>query len=459
MDNRPSLDERDIEAVIHPYTNLARHRAMGLTVIERGDGIYVWDSEGKRYIEGLSGLWCTALGYGNQELIETAREQLARLSFSHLFGGKSHPSAIALAEKIKEISPAPASRVFFTCSGSETNDTQVKLAWYYNNARGKPKKKKIISRIKAYHGVTIAAASLTGLPANHRDFDLPIAGFLHTDCPHHYRDAEPGESEEDFATRLAHNLEALIEREGPDTIAAFIAEPIMGAGGVILPPRSYFKKIQEVLDRFDILFIADEVICGFGRTGKMFGSETFDIRPDTISVAKALTSAYVPLGALTVPKKIHEAMIAESEKIGVFGHGFTYSGHPLATAVGLKTLEIYERDNILGHVGAVSPVFQTRLKSLSDHALVGESRGIGLIGGVELVADKAAKTSFDPQKLVGAKAAAFCQEQGLLTRHLGDTLALCPPLIITGSEVNAMFDAVERALDQTEAWVAAEGLR
>ena len=459
MDSRTGLDNRDIEAVVHPYTNLALHRELGPTVIERGSGIYVWDTEGNRYIEGLSGLWCTALGYGNEELIEAAREQLSNLSFSHLFGGKSHPNAIALAEKIKEISPAPTSKVFFTCSGSEANDTQIKLVWYYNNARGKPEKKKIISRIKGYHGVTIAAASLTGLSANHQGFDLPIAGILHTECPHHYRYCEPGESEEEYATRLAASLEALIERERPDTIAAFIAEPVMGAGGVIVPPRTYFEKIQAVLDPHDILFIADEVICGFGRTGKMFGSETFGIRPDSISVAKALTSAYVPLGAVTVPEKIYEAMIEESRRIGTFGHGFTYGGHPLATAVALKTLEIYERDNILAHIASVSPVFQTRLKSLSDHPLVGEARGIGLLGGVELVADKAAKTAFDPYKLVGAKAAEFCQEQGLLIRQLGDTIALCPPLIISGGEINALFDALERALDQTEAWVTKEGLK
>ena len=320
-----NLQQRDIETLIHPYTNLDAFRHSGPTILERGQGIYVWDTEGKRYIEGLAGLWCTSLGYGQKELIETAKEQLEKLSFSHLFGGKSHDPAIELAEKLKEIVPHQASKVLFTCSGSEANDTQIKLAWYYNNARGLPEKKKIISRHRGYHGVTVATASLTGLPANHADFDLPIDRILHTGCPHHYRCAEPGESEEDFATRLAAELETLLEQEGPDTVAAFIAEPVMGAGGVIVPPETYFEKIQAVLAPHDILFIVDEVICGFGRTGAYFGSETFGIEPDSVSVAKAITSAYAPLGAVTVSEDVYQAMLDESRKIGIFGHGFTYT--------------------------------------------------------------------------------------------------------------------------------------
>jgi len=281
---------RDVETILHPATNLAKHRTTGPLVVDRAEGIYVWDADGKRYIEGLAGLWCTGLGYGNQELVETAREQMSRLSFTHLFGGRSHEPAIALAEKLKELVPAPASKIFFTSSGSEANDTQIKLAWYYNNARGLTKKKKIISRMRAYHGVTIATASLTGLPIFHEDFDLPMARVLHTDCPHYWRNAEPGETEEEYATRLANNLEELIQREGPDTVAAFIAEPVMGAGGVLVPPRTYFEKIQEVLRRHDVAMIADEVICGFARTGNWFGSQTFGIMPDTMTMAKAITS-------------------------------------------------------------------------------------------------------------------------------------------------------------------------
>ncbi len=441
---------RDVETLIHPYTNLDAHRGEGPTILESGKGIYVHDTDGKQYIEGMAGLWCTSLGYGNEELIETAREQLSKLSFTHLFGGKSHDPAIALAEKLKEISPAPASKIFFTCSGSEANDTQIKLAWYYNNARGLPEKKKIISRQRGYHGVTIATASLTGLPANHADFDLPIDRILHTACPHHYRNAQDGESEENFSTRLANELDELIQQEGPDTIAAFIAEPVMGAGGVVIPPETYFTKIQAVLAKYDILFIVDEVICGFGRTGNMFGSQTYGLKPDTISVAKAITSAYSPLGAVTVSEDVYQAMLDESRKIGTFGHGYTYSGHPLSTAIGLKTLEIYERDNIVGQVQSVAPIFQSRLNALSSHPLVGEARGIGLIGAVELVADKASRTPFDPKQGAAAHASQMCQEEGLITRAIfGDALALCPPLIITEQQTHEMFDALERGLERS----------
>ncbi len=455
MHTLSNTDVRDIETLIHPYTNLARHREAGPTVLERGEGVYVWDNKDKRYIEGLAGLWCTSLGYNNQELIAAATEQMGKLAYTHIFGGKSHETAIALAEKIKEISPAPASKVFFTCSGSEANDTQIKLAWYYNNARGKTHKKKIISRQRAYHGVTIASASLTGLDMVHQDFDLPMARVLHTDCPHYYRGADRGETEEEFASRLADNLDTLIQKENPDTIAAFIAEPVMGAGGVIIPPATYFEKIQAVLERYDISFIADEVICGFGRTGNMFGSQTFGIRPDSITLAKAITSAYAPLGALTVNEDVYQAMLDESRKLGVFGHGYTYSGHPVSCAVALKALEIYERDNIVGHVQSVAPVFELRLKALRDHPLVGDARSVGLIGAVELVEDKDDKFAFDPKRGVAAMAVQFCQEEGVLLRNLmGDAVAVCPPLVVTGAEVNELFDAFERGLDRTAAWVA-----
>jgi 4-aminobutyrate--pyruvate transaminase len=314
--------------------------------------------------------------------------------------------------------------------------------------------------MRAYHGVTVATASLTGLPVFHADFDLPMARVLHTDCPHYYRNAEPGETEEDFATRMAANLNEMIEREGPETVAAFIAEPIMGAGGVIVPPKTYFEKIQEVLTKHDVALIADEVICGFGRTGNWFGSQTFNMKPDTMSMAKAITSAYMPLGAVTVSEPVYQAMLDESRKLGVFAHGFTYSGHPVSCAVAVKTLEIYERINIVGHVQRVSPVFQTRLKALADHPLVGETRGAGLIGGIELVKNKTTKESFEPRQGVGAKVVSFAQEEGLITRAVGgDTIALCPPLVIDGAEINQMFDALGRAMDRASNWIKTEGLK
>jgi 4-aminobutyrate--pyruvate transaminase len=449
---------RDVEALLHPTTNLLAHRTSGPLVLERAEGVYVYDSAGKRYIEGLAGLWCTGLGYGNAELVETAREQMSRLSFSHLFGGRSHEPAIALAEKIKALSPVPTSKVFFTNSGSEANDTQVKIAWYYNNARGQPKRKKIISRQRAYHGTTVAAASLSGIPVFHAAFDLPIPGILHTDCPHYWKSAEEGESEEAYATRLVRNLEDLIEREGPDTIAAFIAEPVMGAGGVLMPPATYFEKVQAVLAKHDIAFIADEVICGFARTGNWWGSETFGLKPSTITMAKAITSAYVPMGALTVSDNVYQALEEESGRQGVFAHGFTYSGHPLACAVALKTIEIYERIKIVEHVRRVAPIFELRLKALAGHPLVGEARSVGLLGALELAKDKRARQSFEPKLGVGAKAARFAEEEGVLCRAVGgDNLALCPPLVIDGAEINAMFDCVARALDRTEAWARKEG--
>jgi 4-aminobutyrate---pyruvate transaminase len=454
MTNLTNFAMRDVEAVLHPATNLATHRVVGPLILDRAEGIYVWDTNGKRYIEGLAGLWCASLGYGNRELIEAAREQMLKLSFTHLFGGRSHEPAIALAEKIKEIAPAPTSKVFFTSSGSEANDTQIKLAWYYNNARGKTKKKKVISRMRAYHGVTIATASLTGLPLFHADFDLPMARVLHTDCPHYWRGAEPGESEEDYATRLARNLEQLIHREDPETVAAFIAEPVLGAGGIIVPPRTYFEKVHAVLARYDIALIADEVICGFGRTGNWFGSQTFDIHPDTVTLAKAITSAYVPLGALTVSEPVYQALADESKKLGTFAHGFTYSGHPVACAVALKAIEIYERSQIVQHVQRVTPVFQMRLKALAEHPLVGEARGIGLMGGLELVKSKSTKESFDPRQGVGPKVVSLAQDEGLICRSIaGDTIALCPPLVIDGAEINLAFDALARALDKAAGWV------
>ncbi|MBU2531871.1 MAG: aminotransferase class III-fold pyridoxal phosphate-dependent enzyme [Alphaproteobacteria bacterium] len=452
-----NFEMRDVEVLLHPATNLAAHRENGPLVIDRGEGIHVYDAQGKSYIEGLAGLWCTALGYGNKELIEAATDQMSRLSFTHLFGSKSHEPAIELAEKLKELVPSPASKIFFTSSGSEANDTQIKLAWYYNNARGRPKKKKIIGRMRGYHGVTVGASSLTGLPIYHADFDVPLPGFLHADCPHYYGNAEPGETEREFATRMARNLETLIEREDPETIAAFIAEPVQGAGGVILPPATYFEQVQAILKKYDIAFIADEVICGFGRTGNWFGSQTYGMQPDSISMAKAITSAYVPLGAVTVSEPVFEAMVSESQKLGVFAHGFTYSGHPLACAVALKTLEIYERINIVGHVRNVAPIFETRLKALADHPLVGNARCVGLIGALELVRDKKTRQSFAPSQGVGAKAVEFAQEEGLLSRAVGgDNIALCPPLIIKGAEINVMFDAMSRALDRTAHWVEKE---
>lgn len=454
-----NLAHRDIETLIHPYTNLATHREVGPLVLEEGKGVYVYDSQGKEYIEGLAGLWCTALGYGNEELADAASEQMRRLPYTHIFGGKSNDMAIELAETLKEILPCEVSKILFCCSGSEANDMQIKMTWYYNNARGKPEKKKIIARNRGYHGVTVASGSLTGLPYVHADFDLPIANILHTSCPHFYRFGEDGESEDEFASRMARDLDEMIQREGPNTIAAFIAEPIMGAGGVLVPPDAYFPKINEVLAKYDVRFIADEVICGFGRTGNWFGTETMGMKPTSISMAKAITSAYFPVGAISIEEDVYQAMLDASRKNGTFGHGYTYTAHPVGAAVALKTIEIYKRDRIIERAGDLGKIFQARLAALRDHPLVGEARGRGLIGAVELVADKATRRPFAPNLTVGLKAAGFAQEHGLLTRAMGDALGLCPPLIITEDELGEVFDRMEKTLDDTEAWVAKQGLR
>lgn len=454
-----NVQTRDVNAVLHPYTPIHRIAEIGPLVISHGKGVYIYDTQGKPYIEGMSGLWCAGLGWGEEELVEAATEQMRTLPYYHLFGAKGMEPAIELAEKLKEIAPVPIDKVFFTSSGSEANDTQVKLAWYMNNALGRPNKKKIISRQKAYHGVTIMSASLTGLPYNHIGWDLPLPGVLHTDCPHFYRFGRDGESEAEFVVRCAQSLRQLIEREGPDTIAAFIAEPVMGAGGVIVPPQGYYPAIQAVLDEHDIMMIDDEVINGFGRTGNWWGSQTLGMTPKTISAAKQLTAAYMPLGAVMVPEDVYQAYVDHSARIGTFGHGFTYGGHPVACAVGVKALEIYERRDIIGHVRTVAPAFQSRLERLRDHPLVGESRYCGLMGAVEMVADKTTKRSFDPKKGVGAQVARFAQDEGAIVRAVGDSIAFCPPMIISAAEIDELFDRFEKALNATEAWVAKEGHR
>ncbi len=454
-----NAQSRDVQSLLHPYTNLVKLRETGPLVFERGKGIRVYDEHGKDYIEAMAGLWCTALGWGEEALIEAAAEQMGKLAYAHIFAGRSHEPAIALAEKLKDVVPFPVGKVFFANSGSEANDTQIKLTWYVANAMGKPKAKKIISRTKAYHGVTIASASLTGLPANHRSFDLPLDFVRFADCPHYYRNAEPGESETDFSRRMARNLAELIEKEGPETIGAMIAEPVQGAGGVILPPKGYFDEICKVLDRYGIPLIDDEVITGFGRTGNWFGCGTYGFEPSSMTIAKALSSAYLPISAVLLSPEMCEVIESESGKIGTFGHGFTYSGHPVAAAVALKTIEIYQERDIVGHVRDVAPRFLARLAKLGEHPLVGEAKGVGLLGGVEIVADKKTKANFDPSKAVAANIARFAEEEGLITRPLlGDRIALCPPLVIDEAEIDELFDRFERALAKGLDWATKEKL-
>jgi 4-aminobutyrate---pyruvate transaminase len=458
MDLTQSVQDADVGAHLHPYTNLSLHEGVGPMVITRGEGIYVYDDKGNRYIEALAGLFCASLGFSNKRLADAADRQMRQLPFYHAFGHKATEPSVRLAQQLLAMAPVPMSKVFFANSGSEANDTAIKIAWYYNNALGRPDKKKIISRNRAYHGVTIATASLTGLPNNHRDFDLPIGRVLHTDCPLHYRYAEPGESEDAFATRCAQSLEALILREGPGTVAAFIAEPLMASGGVIVPPPTYYEKIQAVLRKYDVLLIVDEVICGFCRTGNMFGTETFGLQPAIMTLAKQLSSGYLPISAVMVNEEIYRVLVEQSRKIGTFGHGFTYSGHPVCAAVALETLKIYEEERILDHVRSIVPQFQRRLADLGRHPLVGNARGMGLIGAAELVADKATKASFPVSAAVAGYAGQRALSYGVITRALGDNVNLCPPLIIQPEQIDVMFDGIRAALDDTLAWVKSSGI-
>ena len=444
-----SLRAKDIRSSVHHFTNLELHRTKGPFVVEKGDGIYVYDTDGKRYLDSLAGAWCTSLGFDEERLADAAYAQMRKMPYSHTFSHRTAVPTVELADKLTEIAPGDITRVFFTCSGSEAVDSAVKSVWYYNNAIGRPQKKKFIARKRAYHGITVAAASLTGVPIFHKGFDLPVnERFLHTETPCHYRNADAGESEEEFAGRLAQELDDLIVNEDPDTVAAFIAEPVMAAGGVITPPRTYFEKIQAVLNKHDVLMIADEVVCGFGRTGNMWGSETFGIKPDLITCAKQLSSAYLPIAAVLMTEKIYDGLAQGSNEHGVFGLGYTYGGHPVPAAVALETLKIYEERSIVEHVAELSPYFLERLHALKSHPLVGDTRGVGLLGGIEVVADKDTKRSFDPAKKAAIRIGDEGFKHGLIIRPLpGDVLGLCPPMIIDRQGLDEMLDAMTRSLD------------
>ncbi|MEP9398864.1 aspartate aminotransferase family protein [Mesorhizobium sp. KR2-14] len=456
MDAQPNSPEaRDIRYHLHAYTNMRRHQEVGPLIIEKGDGIYVEDNTGKRYIEAMAGLWSVAVGFSEPRLVEAATRQMKQLPFYHNFTHKSHSVVIDLAEKLVMMAPVPMSKAFFTNSGSEANDTAMKMIWYRSNALGQPQRKKIISRKRGYHGVTIASASLTGLPNNQLSFDLPIANVLHTSCPHYWREALPGESEDQFTTRLADDLEKLILAEGPETVAAFIGEPVMGAGGVVVPPAGYWEKIQAVLAKYDILLVADEVICGFGRTGEMFGSQTMGMRPDIIVMSKQLSSSYLPISALMINDRVFEPIADESNRIGTFGHGFTAGGHPVAAAVALENIRLIEERDLVDNAREVGAYMQQRLRELASHELVGEVRGVGLIAAIETVADKATKAPWGQVGALGALVNGQLQQNGVISRAMGDSIAFCPPLIITKAQVDDIIVALRTSLDAALAQVKA----
>ncbi|UCI34639.1 aspartate aminotransferase family protein [Mesorhizobium sp. B4-1-4] len=454
-----SIVEKDLASHIHPFTNLARHQEIGPFIIGRGDGVRVIDDQGRSYIEAMSGLWSVGLGFSEKRLVEAATRQLETLPYYHSFSHKAHAPGVELAAKLAELAPGNLNHVHFTNSGSEANDTVVKMVWYLNNALGRPAKKKFLARQQGYHGSTIASASLTGLPASHRDFDLPAIPVRHLTCPHFYRFGLPGETEIEFSSRLAREIEDVILAEGPETIAAFIGEPLIAAGGVIPAPEGYWPRVQDICRRYDILLVVDEIITAFGRLGAMFGSEYYGIQPDIMVLSKQLTSSYQPLAAIVVSEPINEILVEHSGRLGSFVHGFTTTGHPVATAVGLENVRIIEERGLVGHARDMGVLLQEGLRQFGSHPLVGNVRGAGFVGGVELVADKATKKTFDDRGALGAYVFRRAHDHGLIIRAIYDTIAFCPPLIASEDDLAAIFTAFERTLHDATEWAKANGMK
>ena len=446
-----SLEELDRQHLLHPFTHLKdfAEARLPIRVVTGGQGVWITDQDGRRYLDAFGGLYCVNIGYGRQEVAEAMYEQAKTLAYAHAYAGQSNEAAILLASMIAGMAPGRMSRVYYGLSGSDANETQVKLVWYYNNVLGRPQKKKIISRHRGYHGATIVAGSLTGLPVFHKAFDLPLGPILHTRTPHWYWQHEQGESEQDFSRRCAAELEEMILAEGADSVAAFIGEPMLGTGGLIPPPAGYWQAIVPVLRKYDILLIADEVICGFGRLGSDFGSIHYGFEPDLITVAKGLTSAYAPLSGVLVSDRIWRTLEAGSVEFGPFAHGYTYSAHPVCAAAGLANLRIVRDENLAAKAGVSGRRLIAGLKrELADHPLVGEVRGDGLLAAVEFVADREARRHFDPALKVGARIAAACLARGLIARAMphGDILGFAPPLVISTGEVDEIVSRTAAAV-------------
>jgi len=457
MDTRSnSLKSADIKTLLHPFTDARVHEQVGPLVITKGEGIYVYDSEGRKYIEGLAGLWSVAVGFSEPRLADAALRQMQQLPYYHTFAHKSHEPSIRLAEKLVEWTPEKLTRVFFTSSGSEATDTVIRLVRYYNNALERPEKKKIIARNKAYHGTTLAAGSLTCLPVSHRDFDLPGIPVIYVTCPHFYRFGLANETEQDFTARLLGEIETVILSEGPETVGAFIGEPLMGAGGVLPPPTGYWQGVEALCRKYDILLIADEVINGFGRLGSRFGCDHYGFTPDIAITSKQLTSSYMPLAAVMMSEEIYDVVADNSHKIGTFGHGFTATGHPVATAVALENLAIIEERDLVKNARSLGMRLKEGLSRLNGRPFIGEVRGEGLIAAVELVADPETKRPFADAGKVGAEAFRVAHSEGLIFRAIGDTLALCPPLIISANEIDLIVERMHRVVDRVSDWIRSE---
>ncbi|MCG4455377.1 MULTISPECIES: aspartate aminotransferase family protein [unclassified Pseudomonas] len=433
-----------------PFSDFKQLAESGPRIITKADGVYLWDSEGNKILDGMAGLWCVAIGYGRDELADAASKQMKELPFYNLFFQTAHPPVLELAKTLAEISPAGMNHVFFTGSGSEGNDTMLRMVRHYWAIKGQPQKKVIISRINGYHGSTVAGASLGGMKFMHEQGDLPIPGIEHIAQPYWF--GEGGDmSPEEFGIWAADQLEKKILEVGEENVAAFIAEPIQGAGGVIVPPDSYWPRIREILAKYDILFVADEVICGFGRTGEWFGSDFYGLQPDLMTIAKGLTSGYIPMGGLIVRDEVVEVL----NQGGDFNHGFTYSGHPVAAAVALENIRILREEKIIERVKAeTAPYLQKRLRELADHPLVGEVRGVGMLGAIELVKNKATRERYPSESGAGMICRGHCFDNGLIMRAVGDTMIISPPLVISKAEIDELVDKARKCLDLTAAELA-----
>lgn len=454
MNNINAIAQRDRSSVLHPFTQLkdfATGKLGDPTIVVGGKGVRIEDALGRSYIDGFAGLYCVNIGYGRTEVAEAIARQAYKLAYYHTYAAHTTEELAVLSDRLVRMAPGKPSKVFFGLSGSDANETQAKLVWYYNNLRGQPRKKKIVSRERGYHGCSVISGSMTGMSFYHNHMDLPFPGILHTGTPHHYWGAEPGEAEEAFSCRRAAELEQLIVREGPETIGAFIAEPVLGTGGITPPPAGYWREIQAVLRRYDVLLIADEVICGFGRTGANFGSTLYEIEPDLVTVAKGLTSGYVPLSAAIVGERVYSVMEEAADRVGAFSHGYTYSGHPIAAAAANAVLDIVENERLTDRARTVGLHFHRRLKErFAQLEIVGEVRGVGLLGAVEFVADRQTKRRFDPELKVGARISKAARDRGLIARAMphGDILGFAPPLVVSESEIDEIVDLAFRATKQ-----------
>lgn len=462
MVNAAEIAEMDRRTVLHPFTYLKDYASGGIhpTIVETGKGVRIQDASGREYIDGFAGLYCVNIGYGRTEVAEAIARQAYKLAYYHSYAAHTTEALARLSDRLVRMAPGKMSKVFYGLSGSDANETQAKIVWYYNNLRGKPQKKKIIARERGYHGCSVVSGSMTGLSFYHDHMDLPVSGILRTGVPHFYRGAHPGETEEDFSARRADELEALILAEGPDTVGAFIAEPVLGTGGITPPPAGYWPKIQAVLRKYEVLLIADEVICGFGRTGAMFGSDLYGIEPDLVTVAKGLTSGYAPLSASIVSQKVYEVMEEATPRVGAFSHGYTYSGHPISAAAANAVLDIVEREDLAGQSAQKGAYLLARLKAeFAQNPIVGEVRGIGMMAALEFVADRGTKTSFDPGLKVGARISQAARDRGLIARAMphGDILGFAPPLVMTEAEIDEMVSIAKAAVDSVLADLNAQG--